>query len=194
MRDTTLNKPIPRSDIKVGDKIRISREVEVKKVRHTSIYGGLRNQSKPVTIVDTDGDTVAISDTEGVTLLERDRESVKIPDSAQFVYWQDRDGEDYYARYDTDREVWIEDDMDEYTTEKLIPYIEHYLKEGTFQVLKHKYASGGVVGGLSGGGYTSGANPLLPGVRLSQEAMANLRDQMSRSVARNILPNSAARR
>lgn len=177
MRETNINNPIDRKDVKVGDKIRVSREVLVTGVRETSIYGGSGNPSKPVTIVSTATDTIALTATEAVTLLERDREVVKIPASARFVYWQDRYGEDYYARYDADRDAWVEDDGDEYeSTEKLVEYIEGHLKEGTFQVLKYHYASGGVVGGIVGG------LPNTP-IHLSQGAMASLRNSLVRNAS-----------
>lgn len=181
MRKTNLNTPIKRADLKSGDKIRIVREVTVKDAREATLSGSVH-----ATIVTTDvpqgavGETLALTLKEDITLLERDVK-VEIPASAVIVHWQDSDGEDYYARYDSDRKVWIEDDMDEYeSTEKLVEYIEKYLKEGTFEVLKRRplFAEGGIVQG----GFVPGSNYHGLDVKLGPDSMARL--------ARNILPRN----
>lgn len=166
MRETNLNQPINRTEVKVGDKIRVSREITVTSVRETTIHEGVGKPRQPITIVGTANDSIGLTKSEAVTLLERDREAVKIPTTAEFIYWQDEGGDDYYARHDAEADEWVEDDGDTYTTEKLVAYIEHDLKPGSFQVLKHKrgFASGGQI-------------------RLSDEALASLRN--------NLLPRNA---
>ena len=155
MRETNLNKTIDRTDVKVGDKIRVSREVVVTGVRETSIYDQASRKRKNITVVNTATDTLALSQTEAVTLLERDKPSeIVIPTSATHVFWQDDDDYDYYARRDSVSEEWVtsEGPEDTYTTEALIKEIEDHLgefdtyKPGSFQVLKHKYAAGGFTG------------------------------------------------
>ena len=155
MRETNINNPIDRTDVKVGDKIRVSREVVVTAVRETQIYDRAKGKHKNITVVNTATDTLALGETETVTLLERDKPSeIVIPTSATHVFWQDEDGYDYYARRDSVSEEWVtsEGPEDTYTTEALIKEIEDEFgefdvyKPGSFQVLKHKYAAGGYVG------------------------------------------------
>ena len=158
MRETNLNKTIDRTDVKVGDKIRVSREVVVTGVRETSIYDQTAGKRKNITVVNTATDTLALSQTEAVTLLERDKPSeIVIPTSATHVFWQDDDDYDYYARRDSVSEEWVtsEGPEDTYTTEALINEIEDEFgefdefgvyKPGSFRVLKHKYAAGGFTG------------------------------------------------
>lgn len=177
MRKTNLNTPIKRADVKVGDKIRITREVTVKDVREANLSGGIA-----ATIVTTNvpegavGETLALTQKEEVTLLERDPK-IDIPKSAVVVYWQEDDGDDYYARYDSDRQVWIEDDGEEYeTTEELAERIEECIKEGTFEILKRRllFAEGGLVGG---------------DVQLGARSLGEL----SRALSDNIMPRGFGR-
>lgn len=176
MRKTNLNTPIKRADLKSGDKIRIVREVTVKQVRPAKLSGGV-----DATIVTTDvpegavAETLALTQKEGVTLLERDIK-VEIPNSAVIVYWREEDG-DYYARYDSVRRSWIEDDGEEYeTTEDLAQRIEEYIQEGTFEVLKRRplFAEGGLVGG---------------DVQLGARSLSEL----SRALSDNIMPHNFGR-
>lgn len=179
MRKTNLNTPIKRADLKSGDKIRIVREVTLKDVRQTT----LGNNVKAAIITTDQGAesvTLAITEAETVTLLERDVK-IDIPKSAVIVYWQE-DGEDYYARYDSDRQSWIEDDGEEYeTTEDLAERIEEYIKEDTFEVLKRRplfseggFAQGGVVPGRShhGLGFDPGTINALARNTLSRNVVA----------------------
>ena len=186
MRETNLSKPISRTEVKVGDKIRVSREVVVTGVHETSIYDQASRKRKNITVVNTATDTLALSETEAVTLLERDKPSeIVIPTSATHVFWQDEDGYDYYARRDSVSEEWVTSGgpNETYTTEALINEIDDpagdfdVYKPGSFQVLKHKYAAGGFTG-LPVGGAVGGP------ISLSSEAIAAL----SRQVGANILP------
>lgn len=151
MRETNLNKAITRTDVKVGDTIRISRDVVVKAVRETTLYAGVGKPRRPITIVDTGKDTVGLTEDESVTLLERDKESeIKIPLTATHIFWQDTEGYDYYARRTDVGAEWVTsvDSNLTFTTPALIKEIENIGGEfdeyqpGTFQVLKNKYASG----------------------------------------------------
>ena len=186
MRETNINNPIDRTDVKVGDKIRVSREVVVTAVRETQIYDRAKGKHKKITVVNTATDTLALGETETVTLLERDKPSeIVIPTSATHVFWQDDDDYDYYARRDSVSEEWVtsEGPEDTYTTEALIKEIEDEFgefdvyKPGSFQVLKYKYATGGFTGLPVGGAVGSP-------ISLSSEAIAAL----SRQVGANILP------
>lgn len=152
MRKTNMSVPITRTEVKPGDKIRVVREVTVKTARPAKLSGGV-----DATIVTTDvpegavGETLALTPKETVILLERDIK-VEIPKSAVVIYWQDRDGDDVYARYDADRQAWVDSDGDEYeSTEKLAQYIERYIEEGTFEVLKRRplFSEGGLVQGYA---------------------------------------------
>ena len=185
MRETNLNKTIDRTDVKVGDKIRVSREVVVTGVHETSIYDQASRKRKNITVVNTATDTLALSQTEAVTLLERDKPSeIVIPTSATHVFWQDDDDYDHYARRN-EVDEWTTSEGPEYTytTEALISEIENesgeidVYKPGSFQVLKHKYAAGGFTGLPVGGAVGSP-------ISLSSEAIAAL----SRQVGANILP------
>lgn len=176
MRKTNLDHAILRYDVKSGDRIRIIREVTVKDARSATLSGGIA-----ATIVTTDvpegavGETLALTSKERVTLLERDVK-VDIPKSAVIIYWQE-DGEDYYARYDSDRQSWIEDDGEEYeTTEDLAKRIEEYIQDGTFEVLKRRslFSEGGLVGG---------------DVQLGARSL----DELSRALSENILPGRFGR-
>lgn len=184
MRETNLNKPISRTEVKVGDKIRVSREVVVTGVRESSIYDQASRKAKNITVVNTASDTLALTATENVTLLERDKPSeIVIPTTATHVFWQDTDDYDYYARRDSVSEEWVTSEGPDatYTTEALIQEIEDEYgefdayKPGSFQVLKHKYAAGGVVGGFTG-------SP----ISLSSESIAAL----SSRLGANILPRN----
>ena len=183
MRETNLSKPISRTEVKVGDKIRVSREVVVTGVREASIYDQASRKRKNITVVNTATDTLALSETEAVTLLERDKPSeIVIPTSATHVFWQDDDDYDYYARRDSVSEEWVtsEGPEDTYTTEALIKATEEHLgefstyKPGSFQVLKHKYAAGGYVG--------------TP-ISLGADSIAALSRQVSDSALRNRILN-----
>lgn len=151
MRKTNLNKIIHRSEVKPGDKIRIVREVVVDSARETNLGRGYADSivvSTKKSISDM-AESLALTSKEEVTLLERDERDLVIPEDALFVYWQDDEGDDYYARRDGDK--WIEDDGDEHDTdEDLVDSIEAYGEVDTFQVLKSKPkpATGGVVQGL----------------------------------------------
>lgn len=187
MRETNINKNIPRTEVKVGDKIRISRDVIVKTTRETSIYDHATRSRKPITVVGTATDSVALTNGETVTLLERDKPSeIVIPASATHIFWQDTEDYDYYARRNEVSEEWVTSGGpdDTYTTEALIQEIEDpagefdEYQEGTFQVLKHKYSAGGYTG-LGVGGSVGG-----PAITLSSDALRSLRD--------NILPRNMA--
>lgn len=186
MRKTNINKDIARTDIKVGDKILISREATVKKVRETTIYGGAGKPRKPITIVDTDAESMGITAEESVKLLERDKPSeIRIPLTAKVIYWKDTEDYEYYARRDSVSQEWTvaNDHGLKFTTEALIKEIEDEsgefdtYKEGTFEVLKHNYANGG----------------FIPGTMIAEGALNKLREQMGRSIvapARNVPPTS----
>lgn len=186
MRETNLNKPIARGDVKVGDRIEVSRDVVVTAVRESTISGGFGEPRIPVTIVSTDSDTLLLATKEKITLLERDKPSeIVIPASATHIFWQDTDGYDYYARREGVTGEWIssEDHTIKYTTDALINEIEDpsgdfgVYKRDSFQVLKSSFLRGGVIS------------------RLSEDSMASLRNAMGShyvipsQVSRNILPN-----
>ena len=184
MRETNLSKPIDRTDVKVGDKIRVYAEVVVEDVRESMI--GLEGNRRGATIVNGN---IAVDETISVTLLERDKPSeIVIPASATHIFWQDEDGYDHYARRN-EVDEWTTSEGPEYTytTEALISEIENesgefdVYKPGSFQVLKHKYAAGYATGGFTGlpvGGAVGSP------ISLSSEAIAAL----SRQVGANILP------
>lgn len=158
MRETNLDKPIARQDIKVGDKIVVSHEVVVKAVRETDLYAGFGKERKPVTIVTADRDTIAITNDERVRLLERDKVILEIPVSATIISWKDDDGYDHYARRNEASGEWTTSQngpKTTYTTAALIEAIEHDefdgYTEGSFEILKRHspLASGGVLPGVS---------------------------------------------
>lgn len=178
MRETNLNRPINRTELKVGDKIAISREVTVKAVRETTLHAGFGNPRKPVTIIDTDDGTLAITSDETLKLLERDKEpTFTIPPNAIIITWKDDDDYDHIARRDSVSEKWAtssEGPNNTYTTDALVAGIEDGdfdgYKEGSFEVLKSK------------------PDFYYGGVTLGQESMRRLRDQMGINVLTQNFP------
>lgn len=147
MRETNLSKSIERGDVKVGDKIRVSRELIVKEARPTTIYAGSDNPRTSVVVITTESDTIALTPNESVTLLERDKPSeIEIPTTATHIFWQDTDDYDYYARRNDASQEWItsEGPSHTYTTPALIEEIEDpagdfdEYQPGSFQILKRK--------------------------------------------------------
>lgn len=179
MRKTNLNKLIHRSEVKPGDKIRIVREVVVDSARETNLGRGYADSvviSTKHSISDI-AESLALTSKEEVTLLERDERDLVIPEDALFVYWQDDEGDDYYARRDGDK--WIEDDGDEHDTdEDLVESIKTYGEVDTFQVLKSKpkLATGGIVQGLP-----------YPGISLGEKSRSML-EQAANAGIRNQIP------
>lgn len=157
MRETNINKDIARTDIKVGDKIRITREVTVTAVRNDTIYGGSGKPRKPITIVTALEDTIGVTDSESVKLVERDKEPIfTVPMNALIIAWQDEDGYDHLARRNRPTDKWVTSQngpKETFATEELIELIEDGefdgYKEGSFEVLKHStdFAMGGYVHG-----------------------------------------------
>lgn len=180
MRETNINKDIDRTDIKVGDKILISREVTVKKVRETTIYGGTGKPRKPITIVDTDTESMGVTADESVKLLERDKvDPIAIPTTAVLISWKDDDGYDHYARRNEVSEEWTTSDngpKSTYTTAALIEAIEDDefdgYEEGSLEIIKRKanFASGGVI----------------PGIKLGEDSLNKLRQQLGQNI---VAPN-----
>ena len=158
MRKTGIDQTITRDDVKVGDKIRITREVTVKSVRPVSL-----GNVGPSVIIEAqvggtqERDSLALTRKETVTLLERDQ-SLEFGDNAQVVTWRVGDGSGFKQRFAV-REVgggsWITDDNDTYSTGEslegdiLDDEFGDYI-EGTFEVLfpkpKPKFADGGYTG------------------------------------------------
>lgn len=172
MRKTDINKDITRHDVKVGDKIVISREVTVQALRETTIHDGVGKPRRPITIVDTGKDSIGLTSDESVKLLERDEETFQIPTNAVLIAWKDNDGYDHYARRNEVSDEWKTSQngpKNTYTTAALVESIEANgfdgYQEGSFEVLKRKsnFASGGFV----------------PGVTLGRNSMDILRDALS---------------
>lgn len=169
MRKTNINQVISYKDIKPGDKVSVTGILEVKDIRIASDSPRL-GKSAIATVaapIDSSYDTSwAILESDKVTLLERDVE-IEIPANAAFVYWQDTDDEDYYARKLANGK-WQDSEMDEHHSADIL--IEDILegeygeyKLGSFEVIKHdkpKYASGGLVSGA----HFNPLHTLSPGV------------------------------
>lgn len=191
MRKKNINKVITPDEIKVGDKITISREVTVAKVRPSN-FGRLGKGVVVTTDQGVDSQTVSVTDFETATLLERD-ESLDLK-GAKVVTWKTDDDEQFFAIKIEDEDGWLTSDDDTYSGDDALErdiltsafgggtYIS-----GSFEVLfpKPKFATGGLVGGISGpfspGGYTGrtlpGSGPLGVPV-ISAETMNRLRDAM----------------
>lgn len=159
MRETNINESINRQDIKVGDKIVVSREVTVKAVRETTLHNGVDKPRRPITIITTEKDTIGITADETVKLLERDKAPIfTIPLNAVVITWKDDDGYDHLARRNSVSEEWVtssEGPQETFTTDALLDAIEDGdfdgYEEGSFEVLKSKpsFANGGYVGGVN---------------------------------------------
>lgn len=153
MRKTNINKDITRQEVKVGDRIVVSREVLVTAVRETTLHAGVGQPRRPITVVTTPKDSIALTADESVKLLERDEPSFEIPNNALVITWQDDDGYDYIARRNEISDEWVtssEGPKVTYTTAALIEAIEDEefdgYTEGSFEVLKRKgFANGGYV-------------------------------------------------
>ncbi|AWY05000.1 hypothetical protein SEA_HORTUS1_18 [Microbacterium phage Hortus1] len=183
MREININEDIDRTDIRVGDKIRVSRVVTVEKVRNDSIYGGVGRDRKPITIVTSDVDTIGITETEEVTLLERDKEPIfTIPSNAIVITWRDDEDYPHMARRNEVSQEWVTSQNgpnEMFTTDALIKAIERdefdgYM-EGSFEVLKYKP-------NLAAGGYVNGGRIGLS--RESVDALNRLANQRIISTAR----------
>lgn len=194
MRETNINEDIHRTDVKVGDKIAINREVTVKAVRETTLYGGFGNPRKPVTIIDTDDNTLAITSDDTLKLLERDKEPIfTIPLNALVITWRDEDDYHCIARRNTVGDEWVTSDHGPgftYTSEALVVAINEEFdgyKAGSFEVLKSKpYLTGGYVHGVL---RTTPAIDSIDALRVSMvQPLAPSRNVLPR----NFLTNGAA--
>ena len=152
MTEDSKSVNIDRSQIKVGDKIEISRTAEVIAVRSASRASGLPS----LTIIEFEEGgvktTAAIGPHETVKRFEK---PIELPDDALVITWKLENGRRYYATKRDDGE-WIDsehdtigDDADEVIeciTDKFS--YESAYAQGSFEVLKSKpksFAAGGYV-------------------------------------------------
>lgn len=156
MRKKNFNQNITRDDVKPGDRIRITREVTVRKVRPTNLAG-----AGPSVILEVDGpagsipESLALTRKEAVTLLERDL-SLDFGEDAKVVSWNTTTTTHYALAVDGGG--WVSSDEDTYEdAEELEADILNgafgeYV-EGTFKVIHpapgSKFSQGGYINSVA---------------------------------------------
>lgn len=155
MRKTNLNQAITHAELKVGDKIRIVRDVTLKDVRHTT----LSNNIKAAVVTTDQGPqsvTLAVTDQESVTLLERDEEKLDFG-YAQVVTWKTNEDEQFFAVKVNWEDSWLTSDEDDYANIEDLErdivnsaFGDGKYVSGSFEILfpKPSFANGGIIRGL----------------------------------------------
>lgn len=174
MRKKNINQIISYKDIKPGDKVIVAGELDIKDIRlgtGSSILGSSAIATVKAPKEGGHDTSWAILETDTVTLLERDVQ-IEIPANAQVVYWQNDGGEDYYARKLDDGKWQDSEQAGRHSADGLIGDILEgefgEYKVDSFEVIKYqkpKYASGGIVHGMSFSPTTLGRLAAMHGTR-----------------------------